>query len=295
MPGHTSRISTGRWLPLVALALLVSMATPAGAARTRIPPNSDTSAQPGNEAEDAIAVNPTNPLNIVTMATLPGVVSGLFEGVSFDGGQTWTRQVIGTGAPLGEICCDEQLTFDRFGNLWMTYLVNTNGHVFVAVSADGGLTFSKAAEIVPTTPTGSRAPSGATSKRLRPPSNNPNIFGDQPSISVGPDSVWVSYTSVPSTVVQAFGASVTGLGRFGSFSAPESVPTSNGRGDYGDTAVGPDGQVLVTYQDQTNGQGGAHIYTALDANGLAPGGFSVPQLRARSRVGGFDYIPAQPH
>jgi hypothetical protein len=106
--------------------------------------------------------------------------------------------------------------------------------------------------------------------------------------------VWVSYTSFPSTVMQAFGASVTGLGKFGSFSAPESVPTSNGRGDYGDTAVGPNGQVMVTYQDQTNGQGGAHIYTALDANGLAPGGFSDPRLLARSRVGGFDFIPAQP-
>jgi hypothetical protein len=276
------------------MALLASATAPVAAAVPPVPPNVDSSVMHGNEAEDAIAINPASPSNVVTMSTLPDVPSGLFEGVSFDGGQSWTRQVIGTGAPLGEICCDEQLAWDRFGNLWMTYLVNTNGHVFVAVSADGGLTFSKAAEIVPTTPTGSKAPSGATSKRLRPPSNNPNIFGDQPSISAGPDSVWVSYTSVPSTVVQAFGASVTGLGRFGPFSAPQSVPTSNGRGDYGDTAVGPDGQVMVTYQDQTNGQGGSHIYTAVDANGLAPGGFSDPQLLARSRVGGFDYIPAQP-
>jgi len=279
---------------VAAVALLASVTAPAAAAVPPVPPNVDSSVMHGNEAEDAIAINPANPSNIVTMATLPDVPSGLFEGVSFDGGQSWTRQVIGTGAPLGEICCDEQLAWDRFGNLWMTYLVNTNGHVFVAVSADGGLTFRKAAEVVPTTPAGSRAPSGATPKPLRPRSHNPNIFGDQPSISVGPDSVWVSYTSFPSTVVQAFGASVTGLGRFGPFSAPESVPTSNGRGDFGDTAVGPDGQVLVTYQDQTNGQGGAHIYTALDANGLAPGGFSGPQLLARSRVGGFDYIPAQP-
>jgi len=279
---------------LAAVALLASMTAPAGAAVPPIPPNFDSSVLHGNEAEDAIAINPADPSNVVTLSTLPDVVSGLFEGVSFNGGKTWIRQVIGTGAPLGEICCDQQLAWDRFGNLWMTYLVNTNGNVLVALSTDGGLTFSKVAEIVPTTPTGSKAPSGATPKRLRPPSNNPNILGDQPSISAGPDSVWVSYTSFPSTVVQAFGASVTGLGKFGSFSAPESVPTSNGRGDYGDTAVGPNGQVMVTYQDQTNGQGGAHIYTALDANGLAPGGFSDPRFLARSRVGGFDFIPAQP-
>src|SRR6266571_621321 len=278
----------------VAAALLASMAVSAGASAQPIPANFDLSAVHGNEAEDAIAVNPTNPANVVTTSTLPDVVSGLFEGVSFDGGKTWTRKVIGTGAPLGEICCDQQLAWDSYGNLWMTYLLNTNGNVFVAVSTDGGLTFTKAAEIVPTTPTGSRAPAGAASKRMRPPSNNPNIFGDQPSISAGRNSVWVSYTSVPSEVVQAFGASVTGLGRFGSFSAPQSVPTSDGRGDYGDTAVGPDGQVMVAYQDQTNGQGGSHIYTALDANGLQPGGFADPRLLARSRVGGFDYIAAQP-
>jgi hypothetical protein len=293
MSRRMPRILTVSISAFAVVALFASMTVSAAAAAPQIPPNYDSSVMNGNEAEDAIAVNPVNPSNIVTMATLPDVVSGLFEGVSFNGGKTWTRHVIGTGAPLGEICCDEQLAWDRFGNLWMTYLVNTNGNVFVAVSTDGGLTFSKVAEVVPTTPTGSKAPSGATPKRLRPPSNNPNILGDQPSISVGLDSVWVSYTSFPSTVVQAFGASVTGLGTFGSFSPPESVPTSAGRGDYGDTAVGPNGQVMVTYQDQTNGQGGSHIYTAVDANGLAPGGFSDPQLLSHSAVGGFDFIPAQ--
>ena len=159
----------------VAIGLLASVSAPAGAAVSPIPPNFDSSAVHGNEAEDAIAVNPANPSNIVTMATLPDVVSGLFEGVSFDGGKSWTRHLIGTAGPLGEICCDEQLTWDRFGNLWMTYLVNTNGNVFVAVSTDGGLTFRKVAEIVPTTPTGSKAPSGATPKRLRRPSNKGKV------------------------------------------------------------------------------------------------------------------------
>src|SRR2546422_3048464 len=123
-------VRTASSLPSVlVLVLVVTMGAPGRATAQPIPPNHDSSAMPGNEAEDAIAVNPTNPLNIVTMSTLPDVPSGLFEGVSFDGGQTWTRQVIGTGSPLGEICCDEQLTFDAYGNLWMTYLLNTNGNV----------------------------------------------------------------------------------------------------------------------------------------------------------------------
>src|SRR5438045_5697292 len=142
---------------LVVAGALVT-ATLAGAAAPA--PNFDVTAMPGNEAEDAIAVNPTDPSNVVAMATLPDVVAGLAVGVSFDEGQTWTRRVIGgAGDPLGEICCDQQLAWDRFGNLWMAYLLNTNTDVFVALSTDGGATFTKVADIV--------------------------TNGDQPSIAVG--------------------------------------------------------------------------------------------------------------
>ena len=59
----------------VAIGLLASVSAPAGAAVSPIPPNFDSSVMHGNEAEDAIAVNPADPSNIVTMATLPDVVS----------------------------------------------------------------------------------------------------------------------------------------------------------------------------------------------------------------------------
>jgi hypothetical protein len=109
MRTRTLPISTGLSLSL-ALVLLVSLGVPVGAAQ--IPTNVNTSARPGNEAEDAIAINPTNPSNIVAMSVLPGPVRGTFEAVSFDGGLTWTRQVIGDGDQLGEICCDQQLAWD---------------------------------------------------------------------------------------------------------------------------------------------------------------------------------------
>ncbi len=244
----------------LAMATLATSATPI--------PNLNVTAVSGNEAEDAIAVNPTNPSNVVAMSTLPDVVAGLAVGVSFNDGQTWARRVIGAaGDPLGEICCDQQLAWDRFGNLWMTYLVNTSGDVFVALSTDGGLTFTKVSDI-------------ATN-------------GDQPSIAAGSNSVWVSYTRTPGKQIQAIGAPVAGLGRVGSFSGPENVP-SPGNGDYGDTAVGPAGQVMVTYQNAVNGQGGADIYTAVDPDGLGPARFGKPTQVAHSHVGGFDFIPAQP-
>jgi len=258
---------------VLAFAGALAMATLATAAGP--PVNLDVTAMSGNEAENAIAVNPANPSNVVAMSTLPDVVAGLAVGVSFDGGQTWTRRVTGTaGDPLGEICCDQQLAWDRFGNLWMTYLVNTNGHVLVALSTDGGITFTKVADVV--------------------------TNGDQPSIAAGQNSVWISYTASPGKQVQAFGAPVFGLGRFGSFTAPENVPSPHSNGDYGDTAVGPAGQVMATYQTALNGQGGTNIYTALDPDGLGPAGFHQASLAANSRighshVGGFDFIPAQPH
>jgi hypothetical protein len=287
----TLRVFTSSSL-ILALAVVVFFGMPAGAAHIQIPTNVNVSALEGNDAEDAIAVNPTNPSNIVAMSVLPVGVVGLFEGVSFDGGLTWTRQIIGAGDNLGNICCDQQLAWDSFGNLWMVYLFSgTNGNVPIALSTDGGLTWEKVAEIAPAKVKG-HAPKNSSSKGNGQRGNSPSA--DQPSISAGAGSVWVSYAVYPSTTIQASGAPVTGFGQFGDFSTPENVPTSFGKGNYGDTAVGPDGQVMVIYQDQTNGQGGSRIYTALDPDGLGPAGFGDPRFFARSRVGGFDYIAAQP-
>src|SRR5262245_18766287 len=167
-----------RGVVAISLVILVRLALPAAAA---VPTNIDTSVRHGNEAEDAIAINPTNPRNIVVMSTLTEAVAGLFEGVSFDGGTTWTRQVIGVSGQLGAICCDEQLAWDDFGNLWMTYLIEGSGHIPVALSTDGGLSFTKVAEIVPVKGKGH----GPPPKRLKGGVHNGTPNGDQPSISAG--------------------------------------------------------------------------------------------------------------
>ena len=59
-----------KW-PTIVLGLAVALATTGLAAAAPLQANLDTSAMLGNEAEDAIAVNPTNPSNVVTMSTLP--------------------------------------------------------------------------------------------------------------------------------------------------------------------------------------------------------------------------------
>src|SRR5439155_8194071 len=84
-------------------------------------------------------------------------------------------------------------------------------------------------------------------------------IADQPSIAAGAGSVWVTYTAGNGTIV-ASGAPVTGLGTVGSFIPRQTVPGTTGKGDYGDVAIGPSGQVMVTYQNPTGGQSGATIY-----------------------------------
>jgi len=75
----------------------------------------------GNESEETIAINPTNPDNIVIVTNVVFPRAGMFAAVSFDGGVTWSTRLIGNNDNLGAACCDPSLSFDQFGNLFLTY------------------------------------------------------------------------------------------------------------------------------------------------------------------------------
>src|SRR5205814_2051589 len=117
------------------------------AAAASPPPNVDVSVRAGNESEEAIAINPTNPSNIVILTNIAEGFSGLFKAVTFDGGATWTTDIIATGLteddpndPLGDSCCDPSIAFDEFGNLFVSYLYDIENDVPIGLSTDGGLT-----------------------------------------------------------------------------------------------------------------------------------------------------------
>src|SRR5215469_4956590 len=83
--------------------------------------NVNLSQRLGNQSEVTVAINPTNPRNIVAISNVD-VGNGLFKAVSMDGGITWTKSVIANGDVLGVACCDPSLSFDSFGNLFLAFL-----------------------------------------------------------------------------------------------------------------------------------------------------------------------------
>ena len=236
--------------------------------------NVNVSRSSAYEGEGTIAVDPTNPSRVFTASEKDG--GGILAAFSTDGGATWSSRVIANGTDtLGRGDKNPQAAFDTFGNLYLSYLqTDSQRAVRVAVSVDGGQRFSPLHAIV-----------------------SPGL--DQPSVAVGGDAtgststVWITYRNGIGGI-SATGARVTGKGvsQVSGFSAPQTVPGA--AGNFGDIAVGPQGEVVVTWQTNTGGEGPASINVSTDADGLGSGGFSAPVAASSTNVGGFDFLPAQP-
>src|SRR5262249_52801867 len=112
---------------------------------------------------------------------------------------------------------------------------------------------------------------------------------DQPSLAVGANSVWVCWNN--NGTMNARGASVTGLGTVGAVNAVESVSTV---GSFGNIAIGPAGQVMLTYETRTAAEGPDDILVNVDADGLGGNGFGSTITVTSTNVGPLDTIPAQP-
>ena len=258
--------------------------TAVASAKGATPPNVDISRRMGNESEEAIAVNPTNPKNIVVFTNIAEGVNGMFLATSVDGGQTWNRRIVGTGNDVfGDTCCDPSLSFDKYGNLFATWLYNTDNTVPVGLSTDGGLTFSLLANI--------GAPAGLAQTKAARSERGLFRYVDQPTIISGHGEVWVIFNA--GGPMFATGAAVTGLGQVGAFFAGEVVPNTNNC-TYGDISIGPDGQVMQVCTLTESGQGGGKLFVNVDPDGLGPAGFGDRVFVTDTHVGGFDFIPPQP-
>jgi hypothetical protein len=260
-------------------ALAAARSSAAGPATE--PANIDVSRRATNESEETVAVNPTNPDNIVIVSNVVVPAAGMFVAVSFDGGSTWATRVIGDNDNLGAACCDPSLSFDNFGNLFLTYLFNVGNTVPVALSTDGGLNFTLLGDIAnPQTQTNSN---GERRGLFR--------FVDQPTIYAAQGEVWIVFNAGGPLV--ATGAPVTGLGAVGGFAPVQVIPGTNNC-TYGDISIGPAGQVMQVCTLTESGQGGGTLFVNVDPDGLGPAGFGRRVSVTDTHVGGFDFIPPQP-
>jgi len=252
-------------------------------------PNINLTKATGNQNETAVAINPKNNNQIFVVSR--NEVGGLYTARSSDGGLTWTSQLIAraTVPAAGDIpraYGNASVAWDTFGNLFLVYLsqnsVNSGTYVSLSLSQDGGATFY--------------SPTGAGSVLVLPinPPGVP-ILGDQPTVTTGPGSagfpgsVWVTYWTAGGIMVS--GAGVSGLGAVGPFTSRQ--PAQPVAVNFGDIAVGPNGEVMITYGP--NSGGGGKIYTNVKPDGLGPGPFSTFNPAVPVNIGGFTPIPAQPN
>jgi hypothetical protein len=225
--------------------------------------NVDISTRAGNEAEGAIAIDPTNSQHLFALSNTNADTAGLFAATSSDGGSTWTKSLLGgEDSDLPPACCDPSCSFDEFGNLFVAYLNNDVDVTEVIVSTDGGQTFTHVASL--------------------------GNDSDQPTITAASGSVWVTFTE--GNHIAAVGAAVTGLGEVGDFSKLQTVPGST-RGAFGDIAIGPGGEVAVTYQ--RGGSKRSIIGVNVDPDGLGPMPFRPRVVAATTGVKLFDIVPSQ--
>jgi hypothetical protein len=257
-------MSFNKLCPILAALAWVASALAQPAALT-VATNVNISMQLGDNAEQTIAINPQNPLNLFADDTWS--VVGRY---TLDGGLTWSSSDV---SALGTSDGDVSSAFDDFGNLFLVQFSSASAlQVVVGLSTNGGASFDLLYE--------------TTTRK-----------NDQPTIVTGPSStpgqgsVWISYTD-RNNKLEVQGAAVTGLGSVGAFSAAQSPPDST-NGDFGDIVVGPSGQVLVVYQNENTREGPDTIQMNLNANGLG-GSFGPQSSPTATQVGSFSTIPAQP-
>jgi hypothetical protein len=258
-------------LPLFPLFLICSLQ----AQTLQVGPNVNINRQSAYQAEEAIAIDPTNPNRLFAWANDLNPIGDNSAAYSVNGGTNWTSRFTGSdGWPaLGG---DPTCSFDSFGNLFAASFDDTFTNILVRVSTNAGQTFPISLLTI---------------------SGNPNEL-DQPTIKAGPGTVagqtavWIMHLATGGLVAR--GAPVTGFGSYGTFGSAIPVPGSSS-GNFGDVTIGPTGKVAVAFQSPTSGKGPSTIYVTINASGSTSGSFVAAAGSVATQVGGFRKIPAQPN
>jgi hypothetical protein len=267
-----------------------NVTTSAGGVSLSVGPNIDVNKELGNQSEETTAVNPANPSQVFIASNENDIFLGMMASFSTDGGTTWSPRVIGDGTDgLPPCFSDPWVSFDEFGNLFFSYIGfpsttnTTTFEVVIALSTNGGKTFSTLAQF----PMQDQTQEGLT------------IF-DHPELTSGHGEVFCTYAVLTATggvAIAVSGAQVTGLGQVGAFKNVV-VPGSDNE-NFGDVAIGPNGQVMVAMQSTlaSTGAGPDRILVSLNPAFFAGGNFNnvrFNSVAAQINVGPSRFVTPSP-
>ena len=234
---------------------------------------SDASRTAVNENSTTVAADPTDPTRRFMASNKEGF-AGLEVAFSTDGGSIWHARVIADDKDILPTAFGyPQAAFDQFGNLYLTYIDSTQKVIVVALSQDGGQTFTKLT-------------AAASSDGVGPPA-----IATGPGAVAGTATVWIYGKDLGQDAFRPFAFSATGLGAVQPAGAGN-VPSAGSR-SFGSIAVGPAGQVLALVQKAGAIPGTDEIFTSLDSDGSGPAPFGALRLATSTRVAGFYAIPAE--
>ena len=265
------------------------------------PPVVNVSRRATNQSEAAVAASPIGPDDVAIASNVEHGY-GIFVAVSHDGGATWSRRVLGDADAFGRACCDPTITWDRFGNLFLSWLgygkLRYPTVVPILLSTDAGdhwslLTKIRPPAAVPATATLSpRAPLASDSGPKDDDEDRGPGFLDQPTITTGQRSLWAIWNNEGQ--MQAVGARVRGLGDVAPFKRVHDVPGGHNC-TFGDVAVGPGGAVAeVCQKDQDRFAPVRSVLRfTVDPDGLRPRPFHQATVVARTDVSLFEPIRPQ--
>jgi hypothetical protein len=235
--------------------------------------NIDASNLAGYQGETTIAINPTNPLNMVAGSNNlgPSSILGVTEAYwTKDGGNTWTAVDLG-----GE--GDPGVVFDRAGNAYFSF-IDSNFGIGVRKSTDGGVSWGPAVQVA-------ASPGNGAAE-------------DKPAITVGPDHanpandrIYVGWDD--EAIGDVLQVSSSGDGG-ATWTAPVAVDRQPDE-IYAQPAVAADGTFYIAWDNFGTTNQSSIMFSRSTDDGST---FSTPVVAATSTVNLFNpsrySIPAQP-
>ncbi|MGH7179115.1 MAG: exo-alpha-sialidase [Tepidisphaeraceae bacterium] len=191
------------------------------------------------QSEMSVAINPTNPLNMVAFTHRIGASATMGTYYTFDGGDTWISKTIDNTVDgiTGTFRFDPTLAFDAQGRLFVSYGVDPSGgtrRLVVIRSLDGGQTY----------PTVSTVATNSTLDKWV-------INTGRDPVTVTQQNVYLAYRVTSGAVTSVrVAVSKDGGGTWPTDTlVPDDAQAGADSATFGMPAVGPNGELYVIWDD----------------------------------------------